>query len=569
MPPPPRAPEIQRRVGTSQVPTTLTPQQRVGTLQVPTTPTPQQPAAEAAPQRTTTTVPHPIERALEEDSDDDEEDSEEEKRKKRRKLPKPPKLPNPSNQRRPQQPGTPGSMVVPTDQRANMRAPSTGQLSNLGRPASSNGPFTFEGVQSTSEAQQLLAAAEREGNWEALHLAQRVVAVVSALNQDRQSVPSGASYLTQHWRRPRWLQDAQALRETYECDDSADFTFGTLPPIPQGQPSDPMREQAPWIAVYSHPWTHTGVQVSTGFQVDLATLMGNNLYRLLHPKGNRAPRLRFMYMFVELASQPFLYEQLLRYWNVQVAEQESIRPFTAQEVMAREGRFSMETLVRELARRGITAALMNSINDWGIQFLADATVVFPEEQAFWRQLQWTASHRLRLFGRPPVQDLGINREWNPPNEWNLAERGEQMARERLQRISLNGQTARGTRTYYQRAGETRQLARTERFAIQHVPTTTSSNTTSQGPESTSFTSTTNLDAPVLLQPPQNLPSTSSTLTQTQAPSGTSTEPTPRSTVEPVLDAEMAEPTDDVTPPSTQMVDPSTAMDTGDGTEHAG
>ncbi|THU95257.1 hypothetical protein K435DRAFT_859717 [Dendrothele bispora CBS 962.96] len=502
---------------------------------------------------------------LAEDSEEEEEDSEEERKKKRRKLPKPPKLPN--TRRRPPQQGTTRPLVVPKDQRMNMRAPSMGQLASLGRPASSNGPFTFEGVQSVNDAQQLLAATERAGNWAALHQAQRVAAVVSIMNHDRQPVPPGANYLVQHWRRPHWLQDAQLLRETYECDDSADFTFGVMPPVPQRQPADPMREQAPWIALYGHPWTHTGVHVSTGFQVDLATLMGNNLFRLLHPRGSRPARLRFMYMFVELASQPFLYEQLLRHWNVSVAAQESLEPLPALEVMAREGRFSMEALVRTLARRGVTAELMNSINDWGIQFLADATVVFPEEQAFWRQLQGSVSQRLRSFGQPPVQDLGIDRAWTPPDEWNLVERGEQMARERLQRISLNGQTTRGTRGYNQRAGETRQLARTERFAIQHTSPAASSSTTPQAPAPTSSTSALPVGDPVQVhQPPV---STGNTLTQTTDPSDNTTGPLPQAAITPVLDTEMAEPTDEVASLLTQTVDPSAAMDTEDHAETSG
>ncbi|THU81531.1 hypothetical protein K435DRAFT_873246 [Dendrothele bispora CBS 962.96] len=549
------------------------PPRRMGTVQVPNNPTPhqppQQPRAKAVPTTTTTTTtttPHPIQVMLAGDSEDSEEDSEEERKKKRRKLPKPPKLPNPAGRRRPQQPVMNTQLVVPNEQRANMRAPPIGQLAALGRPASSNGPFTFEGVQSIGDAQNLLAAAEREGNWQALHLAQRVVAVVSAMNHDQQSAPPGANYLVQHWRRPRWLQDAQSLRETYERDDSADFVFGALPPVPQRQPSDPMREQAPWVALHSNPWTHTGVQVATGFQVDLATLLGNNLFRLLHPRSNRSARLRFMYMFVELASQPFLYEQLLQHWNVSVASRENIQPLPALEVMARDGRFSMETMVRELARRGVTVELMNSINDWGIQFLADAIVVFPEEQAFWRQLQGSASNRLRVFGRPPVQDLGIDRDWTPPEEWNLAERREPMARERLHRISLNGQNTRGTRSYYQRAGETRQLARTERFAIQHVPPATSSGTTSHEPASTSSTSTHLTSTPVPTQSSRELPSTSSTLTQTLAPSSTTAEPTSQAAVTPALDTEMAEPTGPTTPLKTLPVDPSTAMDTDD---HAG
>ncbi|THU86030.1 hypothetical protein K435DRAFT_868709 [Dendrothele bispora CBS 962.96] len=560
MPPPLRDPEPSRHLGTVQVPTNPAPQQL-----------PQQPRNEAVPPTTTTTttIPHPIQGALAGDSEESEEDSEEERKKKRRKLPKPPKLPNPASRRRPQQPGMNQQLVVPTEQRANMRAPPIGQLVALGRPASSSGPFTFEGIQSIGDAQNLLAAAEREGNWTALHLAQRVVAVVSAMNHDQQSAPPGANYLVQHWRRPRWLQDAQSLRETYECDDSADFAFGALPPVAQRQPSDPMREQAPWVALHSNPWTHTGVHVATGFQVDLATLLGNNLFRLLHPRGNRSARLRFMYMFVELASQPFLYEQLLQHWNVPVAPREDIQPLSALEVMAREGRFSMEAMVRNLARRGITVELMNSVNDWGIQFLADAIVVFPEEQAFWRQLQGSASNRLRVFGRPPVQDLGIDRDWTLPEEWNLAERRESMARERLHRISLNGQTTRGTRSFNQRAGETRQLARTERFAIQYVPPAASSSTTSHEPASTSSMSTRPTDASVPTQPPRELLSTSSTLTQPLAPSSTTTEPTPQAAVTPALDTEMAEPTGETASLVTQTVDPSTAMDTDDHAEHAG
>ncbi|THU94775.1 hypothetical protein K435DRAFT_860165 [Dendrothele bispora CBS 962.96] len=549
-PPPPRNPETPRHAGTTQVPNNPNPK-----------PPPQQTRVEAVPQTTTATMPHPIERALAVDSEEEEEDSEEERKKKRRKLPKPPKLPNTTGPRRPPQQGTTNPLVVPKDQFVNMRAPSMGQLASLGRPASSSGPFTFEGVQSVNDAQQLLAATERVGNWAALHLAQRVAAVVSIMNHDRQPVPPGASYIVQHWRRPHWLQDAQALRETYERDESADFTFGTLPPVLQRQPADPMRKQAPWIALYGHPWTHTGVQVSTGFQVDLATLMGNNLFRLLHPRGSRSARMRFMYMFVELASQPFLYEQLLRHWNVSVAAQESLQPFSALEVTARNGRFSMETLVRELARRGVTAELMNSINDWGIQFLADATVVFPEDQAFWRQLQGSASHRLRSFGQPPVQDLGIDRAWTPPEDWNLVERGEQMAREHLQRISLNGQTTRGTRGYYQRAGETRQLARTECFAIQHTPSAASSNTTLQEPAPTSSTSDLPMGPPIQVhQPPV---STDNSLTHATDPSGTTMEPLPQAAVTPNLDTEMAEPTDETASLSTQAADPSAAMDTED------
>ncbi|THU87124.1 hypothetical protein K435DRAFT_867578 [Dendrothele bispora CBS 962.96] len=533
--------------------------------------TPQRPR-ETAPQgparpATTPTDPppqrHPIEKALE--SDDEEEDSEEERRKKRRKLPKPPKLPNPSaGRKRPAPTAMANEAVVPNEQRLNMRVPTRQQLAGVGRPSTSSGPFTFEGVQTVNEAQDLLAAANISGNWGALHQIQRTVAVVAIMNHDHRQIPPGASYLAQHWRRPQWLQDAAALRRTYEQDDSADFVFnGDLLAVPQPQPSDHLSVQAPWFVLHSNPWSHTGVPVSTEFQVDLATLLGNNLYRLLHPRSNRPARQRFMYMFVELASQPFLYEQLLRHWNVQVAQRESLYPFSAPEVMAAGGRFSMETLVRELARRGITAARMNSINDWGIQFIADATTVFPIASDFWRQLQWTASHRLRDYGRPPMQDLGINRNWNPPEEWNLAERGTSMMRERLHRISLQGQTNRGTRQFHQRAGEARLLARTEKFALQNDSTAPSANTTVQEQPSTSSTSTN--------QPPAPVPSCF-TMGQEREPTETPLAPPPSalvphtSTVEPPPntntlegDVEMAEPTvGDVTSDQTGLDDATTS-----------
>ncbi|THU98952.1 hypothetical protein K435DRAFT_856062 [Dendrothele bispora CBS 962.96] len=524
-------------------------------------PAPEPMVLDPIPQQTQQTAPHPIERAMAGSSEESEdEDSEEEKRKKRRKLPKPPKLPNRATAKpRTNHPGTASDMVVPNDQRLVMRAPTMSQLAGLGRPASSSGPFTFKGVNTVAEAQQVLTAAETPGNWGALHQAQRVVAVTAIMNHDGRPIPPGAAHITQHWRRPRWLQDAQSLRATYEDDDCADFTFGVLPAVPQRQSTDPIREQAPWIALYASPWTHTGVHVSTGFQVDLVTLMGNNLFRMLHPRSGRPARQRFMYMFVELASQPFLYEQLLQHWNVTVATRESLQPVSSHEVMAAGGRFSMESLVRELARRGITAERMNSINDWGIQFLADAINVFPEAEAFWRQLQWTASHRLRDFGRPPVRTLEFNRNWSPPEEWNLAERGEQMAQERLHCISLNGQTTRGTRRFRQKAGENRQLARTEKFSVQHITPAPSRSTPVQHSAPTTNTSASGMDT--LEQPPvpQNAPaSTESTSVQQSAsaplssttaqhpnlgfPSSSTTEMPPPGTEEPNPDADMADAT---------------------------
>ncbi|THU88044.1 hypothetical protein K435DRAFT_866656 [Dendrothele bispora CBS 962.96] len=128
---------------------------------------------------------------------------------------------------------------------------------------------------------------------------------------------------------------------------------------------------------------------------------------------------------------------------------------------------------------------------------------------------------------------------------------------------------RGTRSFNQRAGETRQLARTKRFAIQYVPPATSSSTTSHEPVSTSSTSTHPTDAPVPAQSPRVQTSTSFTLTQPLALSSVMTEPTPQAAVTPALDTEMAEPTGEMASLVTQTVDPSTAMDTDDHAENAG
>ncbi|KAK7472840.1 hypothetical protein VKT23_000947 [Stygiomarasmius scandens] len=147
-------------------------------------------------------------------------------------------------------------------------------LTRHGHPPSSTGPMTYEGAQTVIEAQQLLgrtAQGNREG-FEAMRQIQRIVAVVAIDNRDGRRIPPGARFLNENWHRPTWLQDASALHQVYEDDDSSEFEFGSLPNEPQQQNDAPLQDQATWIALYGHPWTHTGVQISSGFLVDLATV---------------------------------------------------------------------------------------------------------------------------------------------------------------------------------------------------------------------------------------------------------------------------------------------------------
>ncbi|KAL0564075.1 hypothetical protein V5O48_017981 [Marasmius crinis-equi] len=414
--------------------------------QVTPTPAPPAPTNTTATTANTTVevrLPQP-DPNIERDESDYSSDSEDEKRKKK-KFPKPPKVPKlPKHDVR--------------DQRAFLgsRAPHWNDL-----PPVTNATHKMNMNFNEPEARKMLEKVHVAGRFDLADTIRRVIAEVQSRRRHGILVNSGPAYLEREWRVPDWYHDARRMRRIYDSTErpsNEPFTDLNLELSHRGQPlhQSPREDHARWAAVYGTPLTYPGVPISSTLQLDLLGIQAVIYFRQLVPTnrsysgpkgrdergvppGTRA-RTRWIALFIELLTQPFLYEQLLSYYRFQVNPRTTLSQFTGSLNM------DMRELVSGLVRRGFTVQHANWMYEWAMNYLRDAEYIHTDTSNhgdFPRGLLLSqAADRLREVGAPMISNLPFERLWTPPASWNV----NLYYQERNRRLALSGQQRRSGST---------------------------------------------------------------------------------------------------------------------------
>ncbi|KAL0565011.1 hypothetical protein V5O48_017026, partial [Marasmius crinis-equi] len=389
-------------------------------------------------------TPRPDPNIERDESDYGSDSSEDRKKKKRPILPKPPKVPK-------------VSASVTRDQRAfiGSRAPLWDDL-----PRISMAPQRLKMDFNEPEARRMLRDVQTSGRFDLIDTIRRIVTEVQSRRRNGIIVHGGPALLEREWQKPEWYNDTKRIRlvcESAERQRDAPFAELRLDLPSRGQPShqSDRDEHARWAAMYGTPATYPGVSISSTLQLDLLGIQAVMYFRQLvptnrsytgprgrnehgTPPGTRA-RTRWIALFIELLSQPYLYEQLVHYYGSQIHPNASFYSFNGSI------NTDMRELVSGLARRGFTARHSYWMYEWAMNYLRDSDIIHDDtsnHSDFPRGLLLSrAADRLREVGAPPVSNLPFNRLWSPPATWDVS----LYFQERNRRLTLAGQQRRAGR----------------------------------------------------------------------------------------------------------------------------
>ncbi|KAL0566587.1 hypothetical protein V5O48_015424, partial [Marasmius crinis-equi] len=149
--------------------------------------------------------------------------------------------------------------------------------------------------------------------------------------------------------------------------------------------------------------------------------------------NSQRARGRWVSLFIELMTQPYLYEQLLQLFDISVDVGGQNSHFDGVDV-----NYTMRELVLGLAQRGFTARHSYWMYDWAMQYLREAELL-NRDTGYVREVPWVlllsrAGHRIAEVGPPPVDGLPFPQTWNPPPQWDIP----QYREERNRRLAAAG-----------------------------------------------------------------------------------------------------------------------------------
>ncbi|KAK1219574.1 hypothetical protein PQX77_017707 [Marasmius sp. AFHP31] len=321
-------------------------------------------------------------------------------------------------------------------------APTSAQLPrlpNYARPVETNRMMI-------GRAKELMDRAQKAGpdGQAAIREVQMHLTVVQAMRSSGTEINKGSRALEREWRRPPWMHDAAQMRRVMDSNEplptKATIDFTTVKDV-RGQPrtADPLSIHAAWVALHATYLNYPGVRVPSTLQIEMTTLRACLVFRQLVPNTRRfirsdgtkvdtknsegegqglpgvRARNRWIALFIELLTQPYLYEQLIAHWRITIPNTPSPENFWGNASM------TMRELVEGLATRGFSVSYSHWMYEWAMNYLQDATLILGDatHAEFPRgQLLARAAKRLREVGPPPTSAFREPRTWYPPSNWD-------------------------------------------------------------------------------------------------------------------------------------------------------
>ncbi|KAL0568770.1 hypothetical protein V5O48_013211 [Marasmius crinis-equi] len=250
--------------------------------------------------------------------------------------------------------------------------------------------------------------------------------------------PSARSMLDA-WRRPEWVQDARRMLRFYDTTSNPpDEPYARIPPLAQPSNHADIATHAEWVAIHGNFNNYPGVLVTDNLTTDALAIWACIQFRQLVPSNrnnsnSQRARGRWISLFIELMTQPYLYEQLLQLFNITVDAGGCLSHFDGVDV-----NFTMQDLVAGLASRGITARHSYWMYSWAMQYLREGELL-NRDTGYVREVPWTellgrAGHRVAEVGPPPIEGLPFEHIWTPPDNWDIP----QYRDERNRRLAAAG-----------------------------------------------------------------------------------------------------------------------------------
>uniref|UniRef100_A0A0W0FNT1 Uncharacterized protein n=1 Tax=Moniliophthora roreri TaxID=221103 RepID=A0A0W0FNT1_MONRR len=173
-------------------------------------------------------------------------------------------------------------------------------------------------------------------------------------------------------------------------------------------------------------WDRVSVSIATNLVVDLATIPGFNLYSEPRPKNRSTTdilpsntRHHWLYVFLCIVVLPGLFDQLIHDHGIIIANslKEGANLYFPGNDAAN---INLMDMIVGMAEHVITIEQVNTANEWALNCIEDAFIIYPEYHPQWTELKSRISKCFHIYGNPPsTVPNDAARIWIPPPSWNM------------------------------------------------------------------------------------------------------------------------------------------------------